>query len=346
MFSKITRVDIASLLGNISDLLPVATSTTLGAIKIGFDSDDRRYGVKLDSNNRAYVEVPWTDTVAPAYDDTHVVDEIDAQRQRIDGYISQLVDTVQRCNETLLDDAQWVLRNLVAGQVGRQINDNIDEYFRQQYGVWDWVDASDHSKGKIVRTSVIEQNVDSIDIRVGSVEDYRDGYLTTALNNLEMKVGVDLVTGQTKAGTNLINAVSTLDANTNKIVQMAASALQLESVKGGGLLQSTADLASVVVNGRFTGYSGLNEKVTNQGNTISAQGSLMSRVVNNDGTPNSSFKADVIAGLATSAYVDDKVATAVATLSANIDGQGADLTLYVQKDSNGNIESSAKLSAD
>jgi hypothetical protein len=176
--------------------------------------------------------------------------------------------------------------------------------------VWDWVDASDHSKGKIVRTSVIEQNVDSIDIRVGSVEDYRDGYLTTALNNLEMKVGVDLVTGQTKAGTNLINAVSTLDANTNKIVQMAASALQLESVKGGGLLQSTADLASVVVNGRFVGYSGLNETVTNQGNTISAQGSLMSRVVNNDGTPNSSFKADVISGLASTAYVDDKSASA------------------------------------
>ena len=378
VFSKITRVDVASLLGNISDLLPVATSTTLGAIKIGFDSDDRRYGVKLDSNNRAYVEVPWTDTVAPAYDDTRVVDEIDAQRQRIDGYISQLVDTVQRCNETLLDDAQWVLRNLVAGQVGRQINDNIDEYFRQQYGVWDWVDASDHSKGKIVRTSVIEQNVDSIDIRVGSVEDYRDGYLTTALNNLEISVGVDLVTGQTKAGTNLINAVSTLDANTNKIVQMAASALQLESVKGGGLLQSTADLASVVVNGRFTGYSGLNETVTNQGNTISAQGSLMSRVVNNDGSPNSSFKADVISGLASTAYVDNKsatakteaiaaaktnttnavaglasevyvnnkVATAVASLSAQIDGEGADLSLYVQKDSNGNIESSAKLSAD
>lgn len=345
VFSKITRVDVASLLGNISDLLPVATSTTLGAIKIGFDSDDRRYGVKLDSNNRAYVEVPWTDTVAPAYDDTRVVDAIDTQRQRIDGYISQLVDTVQRCNETLLDDAQWVLRNLVAGQVGRQINDNIDEYFRQQYGVWDWVDASDHSKGKIVRTSVIEQNVDSIDIRVGSVEDYRDGYLTTALNNLEMSVGVDLVTGQTKAGTNLINAVSTLDANTNKIVQMAASALQLESVKGGGLLQSTADLASVVVNGRFTGYSGLNEKVSQQGSAISSQANLMSRVVNDDGSPNSTFKSDVIAGLALQTSVDE-IATAVATLSANIDGEGADLSLYVQKDSDGNIESSAKLSAD
>jgi len=262
VFSKITRVDVASLLGNISDLLPVATSTTLGAIKIGFDSDDRRYGVKLDSNNRAYVEVPWTDTVAPSYDDTRVVDAIDTQRQRIDEYISQLVDTVQRCNETLLDDAQWVLRNLVAGQVGRQINDNIDEYFRQQYGVWDWVDASDHSKGKIVRTSVIEQNVDSIDIRVGSVEDYRDGYLTTALNNLEMAVGVDLVNGSTVAHTNLINAVSVLDAYSNAIVAMAASALQLKSSRDGTALSTAADLASVVVNGTFQGYSGLNETVS------------------------------------------------------------------------------------
>ena len=72
----------------------------------------------------------------------------------------------------------------------------------------------------------------------------------------------------------------------------------------------------------------------------------MSRVVNNDGTPNSSFKADVIAGLATTAYVDDNIATAKAELSANIDGEGADLTLFVQKDSNGHIESSATLSAD
>jgi len=45
---------------------------------------------------------------------------------------------------------------LAEGETGRQINDNIDEYFRQQYGVWDWKDPNDHSKGKIVRTSVIE----------------------------------------------------------------------------------------------------------------------------------------------------------------------------------------------
>lgn len=377
-FSKITRVDVANTLGDISDILPVATSSTLGGVKIGYSSDDKRYGLKLDSNNRAYVEVPWTDTVAPAYDDTGILDDLDEQRQRIDQYINNLTTTIREYNETLLDDAQWVVENLTAGQVGRQINENIDEYFRQQYGVWDWVDANDHSKGKIIKTSVIEQNVDSIDLRVGSVEDYKDGYLTTALSNLEQTVGVDLETGETTAGTNLINSVQQLDADTNNIVKMAASALQLKSSKNGNALNSTADLASVIVNGQFTGYSGLNETVSNQGDAITAQSSLMSRVVNSDGTPNSTFKADVITGLASTAYVDDKsatakteaiaaaktnttnavaglasevyvnnkVATAQSTLQASIDGVSSSLTLKVGKDSNGNIESSAKISAD
>ena len=377
VFSKVTRVDVANTLGDISDILPAATSSKLGGVKIGYSSDDKRYGLKLDSNNRAYVEVPWTDTVAPAYDDTGILDDLDAQRQRIDQYINNLTTTIKEYNETLFDDAQWVVNNLTAGQVGRQINENIDEYFRQQYGVWDWVDPNDHTKGKVVRTSVIEQNVDSIDLRVGSVEDYKDGYLTTALSNLEQTVGVDLETGETTAGTNLINSVSQLDADTNNIVKMAASALQLKASKNGNALNSTADLASVIVNGQFTGYSGLNETVSNQGDAITAQSSLMSRVVNSNGTPNSAFKADVIAGLASTTYVDDKaatakteaiaaastnttnavaglasevyvdnkVATAQSTLQASINGVSSSLTLKVGKDSNGNIESSAKISA-
>ena len=378
VFSKITRVDVANTLGNISDILPVATSSTLGGVKIGYSSDDKRYGLKLDSNNRAYVEVPWTDTVAPAYDDTGILDDLDAQRQRIDQYINNLTTTIREYNETLFDDAQWVVNNLTAGQVGRQINENIDEYFRQQYGVWDWVDANDHSKGKVIRTSVIEQNVDSIDLRVGSVEDYKDGYLTTALSNLEMTVGVDLETGETKSGTNIINSVSRLDADTNNIVKMAASALQLKASENGNYLNSTADLAAVIVNGAFTGYSGLNATVASQGNAISAQSSLMSRVVNNDGTPNSTFKADVISGLASTATVtqdiatakaevlasantnianavsglavaatvSQDIATAKASLLSSVDKVCAGIGVTVTKDANGNYTSVASIDAD
>lgn len=384
-YSKITRVDIANTLGDISDILPAATYSKIGGVKIGYSSDDKRYGLKLDANNRAYVEVPWTDTIVPAYDDTGILDDLDAQRQRIDQYISNLTNTIKEYNETLFDDAQWVVNNLTAGQVGRQINENIDEYFRQQYGVWDWVDPSDHTKGKVIRTSVIEQNVDSIDIRVGSVEDYKDGYLTTALSNLEQTVGVDLETGETTAGTNLINSVQQLNADTDNIVKMAASALQLKSSENGNTLTSTSDLASVIVNGAFTGYSGLNETVTNQGSAISAQSSLMSRVVSssdpnnqNYGKPNSNFKADVIAGLATETYVDDNIAsaktsvlasantnianavsglaaastvsqdiaTAKASLLSSVDKVCAGIGVTVTKDANGNYTSVASIDAD
>lgn len=39
-----------------------ATSTKLGGIKTGYTQSDKNYPVQLDSNNKAYVNVPWTDT--------------------------------------------------------------------------------------------------------------------------------------------------------------------------------------------------------------------------------------------------------------------------------------------
>ena len=39
----------------------VATSTTLGLVKIGFPERSRNYSVKLNSSNQMYVNVPWTD---------------------------------------------------------------------------------------------------------------------------------------------------------------------------------------------------------------------------------------------------------------------------------------------
>ena len=42
--------------------LPVATSEALGGIKVGYSSSGKKYAVALDSENKAYVSVPWTDT--------------------------------------------------------------------------------------------------------------------------------------------------------------------------------------------------------------------------------------------------------------------------------------------
>jgi hypothetical protein len=45
--------------------VPVASSSAYGVIKTGFAEANgvKKYAVKLDSNNKAYVEVPWTDRI-------------------------------------------------------------------------------------------------------------------------------------------------------------------------------------------------------------------------------------------------------------------------------------------
>jgi hypothetical protein len=44
--------------------LPVASSSNLGGIKIGYSESNKNYPVELDGSNKAYVNVPWTDTSA------------------------------------------------------------------------------------------------------------------------------------------------------------------------------------------------------------------------------------------------------------------------------------------
>lgn len=43
--------------------LSTATSSALGGIKIGYTQSDKNYPIVLDSDGKAYVTVPWTDTV-------------------------------------------------------------------------------------------------------------------------------------------------------------------------------------------------------------------------------------------------------------------------------------------
>lgn len=50
-----------NLTGTIFNLKPT-TSDEIGGIKIGYTSTGKKYAVQLDTDNKAYVEVPWTDT--------------------------------------------------------------------------------------------------------------------------------------------------------------------------------------------------------------------------------------------------------------------------------------------
>lgn len=310
MYGRMSRADIAEVLGDMSDLLPAATDNKLGAVKLGYTADtnaqSRRYALKLDENNRGYVEVPWTDTVTPAFDDSELQALIDRQRARIDSYVNDVMQTVQECTETLLQDTQWVTDNLAEGEVGRQINNNLDEYMRIQYGVWDWVDDNDHSQGKVVRTSVIEQEVDSLKAYTGMTipSGYSGTNLTTALSRIYEDVGRDFETGEVTANTGMMADIADLNTETGAIDQAIISALDLKAKRiSDNQLEAITDLASVYSDNTKQLYSGLSTRVTTAENNISAESSLLSRVVNSDGTTNSTFKSDVISGLATEVYV-------------------------------------------
>lgn len=53
--------------------LPVASSTALGGVKIGYKESGKNYSVKLDDNNQAYVTVPWTDTTSKDTNTTYTL---------------------------------------------------------------------------------------------------------------------------------------------------------------------------------------------------------------------------------------------------------------------------------
>lgn len=59
--TKTGSEDVVNL-GHYLTAVPLATITALGGFKIGYLQNDKNYAVKLDENNRAYVNVPWTDT--------------------------------------------------------------------------------------------------------------------------------------------------------------------------------------------------------------------------------------------------------------------------------------------
>lgn len=53
--------------------LPIASSTALGGVKIGYKESGKNYSVKLDDNNQAYVTVPWTDTTSKDTNTTYTL---------------------------------------------------------------------------------------------------------------------------------------------------------------------------------------------------------------------------------------------------------------------------------
>lgn len=101
-------VDLESLkdaLDNEIRDIPVASATTLGGIKVGYNDGvtsniaGRNYKVQLDSNNNAFVYVPWTDT-KPTPSESG---EPGATKDYVDGKVASLTDRLNN----IVSEINW-----------------------------------------------------------------------------------------------------------------------------------------------------------------------------------------------------------------------------------------------
>lgn len=202
-YGQMNRADIASSLSNISDILPVASSSTLGAIKIGYTTNtnpqNRSYAVQLDENNRAFVAVPWTDTVTPVYDDTNLQDAIATERNRVTGIINGLEEDIQDKIEYLFGDTTWIRNNI--GEIQNRIGDDTKQFLRQ-YGVYG-IDGNGNEELYITNLRAqIGQLTADVGTTTGTI---------AAISSLDLKVNGEFVATALPTGTSTSGAI---DINT------------------------------------------------------------------------------------------------------------------------------------
>lgn len=102
-------VDLESLKDALDDEIrdiPVASATTLGGIKVGYNDGvtsniaGRNYKVQLDSNNNAFVYVPWTDT-KPTTPETPT--ETGVTKDYVDDKVASLTDRLNN----IVSEINW-----------------------------------------------------------------------------------------------------------------------------------------------------------------------------------------------------------------------------------------------
>lgn len=180
--------------GSSTYVLPVATSTVLGGIKVGYTTNGKNYKVQLDANNNAFVNVPWYagegGQGGDGQDWTDTIDGLNDRISTIESTINQIGKNSDEIYNNIENDVKGTVTDLVSDADWFADNIEWDKVFHEQ----GWSNAMN----QYLSTVALVQTTDNGPLVTWSQfsQDYRNVKAQVAQVNPDGEGNLDVLAGK------------------------------------------------------------------------------------------------------------------------------------------------------
>lgn len=299
--------------------LPAATDTNLGGIQTGYTQSGKNYPVKLDDGNKAYVNIPWSDTIYDVATQTENGLMSSTDKKKLDGVENGANNyTLPKASTTQLGGIQ-----LGFTEQGKnyplELDENGKAYVNIPWSNTTYSPATSTTFGTVkIGTQVPEANgtasAGSTTGGLAASVDHVHPLQTTISGNAG--TATKLKTARTISLTGAVTGSTTFDGSSNKSITTTLSGFDASKITSGTIsidrLPKGALERLVVVASDTERYK-LTENDVQLGDTVKVESTgLMYYVVDKDNLANGAGYSVYTAGSATSvpwSGVTDKPST-------------------------------------
>lgn len=299
--------------------LPAATDTNLGGIQTGYTQSGKNYPVKLDDGNKAYVNIPWSDTIYDVATQTENGLMSSTDKKKLDGVENGANNyTLPKASTTQLGGIQ-----LGFTEQGKnyplELDENGKAYVNIPWSNTTYSPATSTTFGTVkIGTQVPEANgtasAGSTTGGLAASVDHVHPLQTTVSGNAG--TATKLQTARTISLTGAVTGSTTFDGSSNKSITTTLSGFDASKITSGTIsidrLPKGALERLVVVASDTERYK-LTENDVQLGDTVKVESTgLMYYVVDEDNLANGAGYSVYTAGSATSvpwSGVTDKPST-------------------------------------
>lgn len=299
--------------------LPAATDTNLGGIQTGYTQSGKNYPVKLDDGNKAYVNIPWSDTIYDVATQTENGLMSSTDKKKLDGIENGANNyTLPKASTTQLGGIQ-----LGFTEQGKnyplELDENGKAYVNIPWSNTTYSPATSTTFGTVkIGTQVPEANgtasAGSTTGGLAASVDHVHPLQTTISGNAG--TATKLQTARTISLTGAVTGSTTFDGSSNKSITTTLSGFDASKITSGTIsidrLPKGALERLVVVASDTERYK-LTENDVQLGDTVKVESTgLMYYVVDEDNLANGAGYSVYTAGSATSvpwSGVTDKPST-------------------------------------